>query len=250
MFDKISIVIPTHNNLRSLKDCLHSVIANSIRPYEIIVLDNASADGTKEYLAGLPEVRYIRNRKNLFFTKAVNKGIAASGGKYIFCLNDDCVILRKDWQGFYLSCLKKNRKIGVAGPYWKNISELPFGWIEPYAALYPAEVFRKIGPLPYYDDSFLLWWSDIYHAYKLMSRDYLLLPLARPLVDSFIRHCRTGESGETVLKFKPRLAKECFSWHGKKVMYRRLGIKDEDRLCGYYQGKIFQKADFPDFFKK
>jgi hypothetical protein len=128
----------------------------------------------------------------------------------------------------------------MVGPYWKNIDELPYGWIEPYATLYRRGLFDRLGGLPFHDRSFLLWWSDIYHAYKVMREGYYLLPLARPVVDAFVHHRRVGESGNTVLRLRPTLPRACFEFHGKTLMYRRLDITRESDLAGYYGGAVWE----------
>jgi len=188
-------------------------------------------------------VKSIRDTGNKFFTAAVNAGISHASGRYVFLLNDDTVLLREDWFPFYKRHLELNPRIAIVGPYWKNIDELPYGWIEPYATLYRREVFERFGGLPYFDFSFILWWSDIYHAYKLMRAGYYLLPLSRPVVDAFVFHRRIGESGRTVLSLKPSLPRECFNFHGKGVMYRRLGIESERDLAGYYGGAVWGAED-------
>jgi GT2 family glycosyltransferase len=240
MIKTVSIIIPTFNNVDTLKGCITSVLDNSPPSCELIVINNNSHDGTATYLESLKGVRHIRCDENLFFTKAINLGVGHATGKYLFFLNDDCVVLRKDWVDFYQGLLEQDRRIGAVGPYWKNIDELPYGWIEPYAAMVPRKQFVELGGLPYHDDSFVLWWSDIYYTYKLMQHGYYVVPLSRTVVERYIHHLRVGESGQTVLKFKKILPKECFQFHGKATMYERLGIGGDHQLVGYYQGHVYE----------
>jgi GT2 family glycosyltransferase len=236
---ELSIVIPTLNRLETLAPCLDSIRRCTSASHEILVYANACDRAMARYLDSVPDVRSIRDPGNRFFTKAVNIAIARSCGRYIFLLNDDTLVLRSDWFPFYRRHLELDPRIAVVGPYWKNIDELPYGWIEPYATLYRRDVFERFGGLPCFDSSFNLWWSDIYHAYRLMNAGCYLLPLARPVVDAVIHHRRVGESGDTVLSLKPSMPEECFNFHGKATMYRRLGIERDSDLAGYYGGLVW-----------
>ena len=236
---ELSIIIPTLNGLRNLRPCLESIERHTRASHETIVMANACDEDTARFLDSRPGITSIRTVENRYFTDAVNAGIARASGRYVFLLNDDTVLLRDDWFDFYRRHLELDPRIAVVGPYWKNIEELPFGWIEPYATLYRREIFDRFGGLPRFDFSFVLWWSDIYHAYKLMRAGYYLLPLARPVVDTFVFHRRIGESGETVLSLKATLPRGCFEFPGKELMYRRLGIGSESELAGYYDGSVW-----------
>jgi len=235
----VSIVIPTLNRLECLGPCIESIHRYTSVRYEIIVYANCCTRETAAYLHSARHVRAMIDSENRYFTEAVNRAIAQAHGRYVFLLNDDCVVLRPDWFAFYHGLLCLDRRIAMVGPYWKNIDELPYGWIEPYATLYPRQIFERFGTLPYFDDSFVLWWSDIYHAYKLMVAGYRPFPLQREVVDAFVHHRRAGESGDTVLSVKECLPRECFTFHGRDLLYRRLGISDDRELAGYFGGKVW-----------
>jgi len=90
----LSIVIPTYNRSRSLASCLVAVRNAVRRPYEIIVVDGASEDGTSAVLANVGEtmgerLRVLREPRREGFVKAANKGFRAARGKYLMWLNDD-----------------------------------------------------------------------------------------------------------------------------------------------------------------
>ena len=91
----LSIIILTHNTRDLLHACLKSIKENTkeIR-FEIIVVDNASSDGTMEMMKSeFPEVMYIYNNRNIGFTKGNNQGIRKSTGRYILLLNSDTEII-------------------------------------------------------------------------------------------------------------------------------------------------------------
>ena len=71
------------------------MLAGDKVPEELIVVDNASSDDTVEMLAReFPQVRVIANRENLMASKAVNQGIAAATGEFVFASADDNVVDR------------------------------------------------------------------------------------------------------------------------------------------------------------
>ncbi|MFC3395023.1 glycosyltransferase [Brenneria rubrifaciens] len=90
---KVSIYITTHNRLNKLKRAICSVLKQDYSNIEILVCDDASSDGTKEYMAALAEkdsrVIYLRNDNNQGACVARNMGIFKATGKFITGLDDD-----------------------------------------------------------------------------------------------------------------------------------------------------------------
>src|SRR5262249_3987227 len=89
-----SIVIPTYNGRELLRLCLASIERNRPRdpelPIEVIVADDASSDGTSEWMAKAhPAVRLVRLERNAGFCAAANAGMAAARGTFIHLLNND-----------------------------------------------------------------------------------------------------------------------------------------------------------------
>jgi hypothetical protein len=90
----ISVVILSWNDQNYLEECLQSLVNSTKRTMEIIVVDNASTDGTPDMVeAKFPMVKLIRNPENLGFPKGNNIGIQASRGKYVFLINSDVKVL-------------------------------------------------------------------------------------------------------------------------------------------------------------
>lgn len=91
MLPLVSAVIITHNRLELLKKSIDSVLKQSYPNMECIVVDDASADGTYEYLSTLNNIKYIRIPKedSKGGNHARNLGINASGGEWIAFLDDD-----------------------------------------------------------------------------------------------------------------------------------------------------------------
>jgi GT2 family glycosyltransferase/2-polyprenyl-3-methyl-5-hydroxy-6-metoxy-1,4-benzoquinol methylase len=110
-----SIVIVTYNELAYTRQCVDSIRQYTDEPYELIFVDNASTDGTVEYLRSLPEGKIITNAANRGFPAAANQGIQAAAGKQIVLLNND-TILTTGWLGRLLRALHSDARIGLVGP--------------------------------------------------------------------------------------------------------------------------------------
>lgn len=97
MADRFSVVIPNWNGLRFLKTCLDALRAQTFDDVEVIVIDNASSDGSQGFLkAEYPDICLIELESNLGFTGACNIGMEAATGAYIALLNNDTEV-QTDW---------------------------------------------------------------------------------------------------------------------------------------------------------
>ena len=86
----ISVVIPTWNGARHLAVCLDALRRQRLAPYEIILVDNASTDNTRDIVArDYPEVHLIALPENRRFAGACNVGIRAAQGEFVALLNND-----------------------------------------------------------------------------------------------------------------------------------------------------------------
>lgn len=92
---ELSIIIVNWNTEKQLKWCLNYIYQRTKGlKYEIFVVDNASEDGSVEMVEkNYPEVKLIKNRKNLGFAKANNKAIKKAKGKYVLLLNSDTKVM-------------------------------------------------------------------------------------------------------------------------------------------------------------
>jgi len=90
----VSVIVVTYNNVEYTRLCIDSVLRNTHAPrFEVIVVDNASTDGTRDYLEGLGSaVRVLFNERNEGFARANNQGIAGSQGSLVILLNNDTVV--------------------------------------------------------------------------------------------------------------------------------------------------------------
>jgi len=110
-----SIIIVSWNVKNKLADNLKSILASSGASFEIIVVDNASNDGTAEMIrTDFPQVQLIANSLNLGFAKACNQGLARSSGSFLLLLNPD-MLLRPTTLSDCLNWLKNEPRAAITG---------------------------------------------------------------------------------------------------------------------------------------
>ena len=151
----VSIVIPVFNNLQYTRQCLQALTENTPKGmYEVILIDNASSDGTKAYFSGLKaKYKIITNGTNVGFAKACNQGAQASVGNYIVFLNNDTIPL-KNWLSELVDFIAKHPNAGAVG----------------CKLLFPDNTVQHCGAAMRYDRKFFR------HPYKY-------LPSGHPLVN-------------------------------------------------------------------
>ena len=95
---KVSLIIPTRDNVSLLKNCLERVERlTTYRNYEILIMDNDSVDpATVEYLASTPH-RVIPFREPFNYSSINNAGVSHAEGEYVLLLNDDTEVISGEW---------------------------------------------------------------------------------------------------------------------------------------------------------
>lgn len=111
---KVSIIIVNYNTLHQLKRCLPSLQNLSYQDFEVIVVDNASIDGSADYIEQeFPHFRIIRSSENLGYTGGNNVGFKYASGDYIAILNPDTK-MEPDWLDRLVVALESNPHAGLA----------------------------------------------------------------------------------------------------------------------------------------
>lgn len=228
---KVSIVIPNYNGKHFMESCMKSLDVQTMRDFEVIVVDNGSTDGSAEYIkADYPDIRLIELAQNTGFTGAVNTGIKASQAPYVLLLNNDTEC-EPDFVGEMYRAIAGRRKVFSVSSkmirmYDKNSMDNAgdlysiVGWafnrgagrpVEEYnvrqpifsacggAAIYNKAVFDKIG---YFDNEFFAYREDLDIGYraKIYGYDNIYCPTAK------VYHVGSGTSGSTHNSFKVRLS--------------------------------------------
>jgi GT2 family glycosyltransferase len=116
----ISVVVVTWNARKYVDECLRSLYEDNVIPVEVIVVDNASTDGSPDLVAReFPSFRVLRNLQNLGFARANNIGIRESHGEYVCLLNSDVVLSRGTLYALY-QFMQANPRVAIAGPQMRG----------------------------------------------------------------------------------------------------------------------------------
>lgn len=112
----VSVVIVNYNTKKLTQECIDSVFnQTSGVEFEVILVDNASIDGSVELFENDKRLTFIKSETNLGFGKANNLGFQYSKGKYIFLLNSDTLLLDNAIKVFYEQMEKRDSRISCMG---------------------------------------------------------------------------------------------------------------------------------------
>jgi GT2 family glycosyltransferase len=185
------VIVPNWNGEDSLKDCLDSLRAQSLRA-QIIVVDNGSTDGSLELLEKYPGIEVIRHDSNRGYAGGVNPGFQRAidmNTDYVAAFNNDAVA-DKDWLKKLVECLDKHPHVGIAackvlstdGKHIDSTGDQYTVWGLPYprgrgesdinkyddrteifgasgaASLYRVSMLREVGLL---DEDFFAYYEDV-----------------------------------------------------------------------------------------
>lgn len=114
MMTKASIIIPTYNRLDLLQGCIESIRKHTDIPYEVIVVDNASTDGTADWCRR-EKLAFISLPRNEGFPIACNKGLRLSSGDTLVLLNNDTLVT-PNWLSNMSAALYSSTDVGIVGP--------------------------------------------------------------------------------------------------------------------------------------
>lgn len=197
-----SVIIPNWNGEHLLKDCLQSLKYQINKDFEIILVDNNSADESLKYVNNFfPQVKIIKLNKNFGFARAINEGVKASGAKYVVFLNNDTSVDR-DWLKYLIECANKHpevisinskllnfydrKKIDGVGILINEVGQArSIGWQESDegqyekeqyifgatggASLFKREDFIKVG---YFDESYFMYSEEVDFAFRAQFLGY------------------------------------------------------------------------------
>ena len=225
----VTVIIPNYNGMKFLETCLESLRTQTYRNFKILVVDNGSSDGSKEWLKN-QSVDTIFLEENTGFSGAVNIGIKAADTPYVILLNNDT---RAD--EYYVAEMVKtierspkifsvsSRMIQMYHPELMDDAGDMYcllGWayqrgigqsVKKYsrsrrvfsacagAAIYRREVFEQIG---YFDEMHFAYLEDLDVGYRarIYGYDNVYCPAA------VVYHVGSGTSGSKYNSFKVKLA--------------------------------------------
>ncbi len=265
---RATIVIPNYNGLSYIAACLTTLRNQDASDIEIIVVDNASTDGSRELvIRDFPEVRLIPMEENTGFSKAVNVGIKAASAPYVILLNNDtevdrafvnCLVnaIAKDERLFSVAAkmisLQEKDKIDDAGDFYTVL-----GWafargkganVTKYekagavfsacagAAVYRREIFDEIG---YFDEAHFAYLEDLDIGYR--ARIYGYRNGYEP--SAIVYHAGSAASGARYNAFKIELAAQNSVYVlAKNLCLLQWILHFPMILCGFFIKWIFFTA--------
>lgn len=179
----VSIVILTWNRKNDLRETLGKIRETAYSPIEIIVVDNASTDGTAEMVSSeFPAVNYLRQSKNSGIA-GYNVGFKAAGGEFVVALDSD------SYPGFdaitnMVALFDKNRDTGCIAfdvrshqnirPFNEAVDEVTREVAGYHGAGvgFRKELFEKAG---YWFEPFFLYFNEMDHALNILKAGYKIL---------------------------------------------------------------------------
>jgi len=124
----VDVIVCVHNALLDVQNCLNSVLAHSVEPYQLIIVDDGSDSATRDYLHAFAQqhsVQLLRNEQACGYTCAANQGLAVSTSPYAILLNSDTIVTPY-WLPRLVACAESDSRIGMVGPLsntasWQSI---------------------------------------------------------------------------------------------------------------------------------
>lgn len=228
---KVTIVIPNYNGKHFMEPCLSSLSEQTYKDFHILVVDNASSDGSIEYMEeNYPDIELIKLQKNYGFSKAVNIGIQHSRTPYVILLNNDTTVDTRYVEEMVKAIEKSPKIFSVSSKmiqmYHPELIDSAgdlytlLGWgvcrgcgrpVSNYtkydeiftacagAAIYRRSVFDEIG---YFDENHFAYLEDIDIGYRAHIYGYYNMYCPTALV----YHVGSGTSGSKYNSFKVKLA--------------------------------------------
>ena len=139
-----AVVILTWNSRRHIERCLQSLAEASSRSLQLIVVDNASSDGTADLVGAIaPDAELLKNSRNRGVAAARNQGLQRVRAPYAILLDDDTCVEPGAFD-LLLEYLDRRPEVGLAGPRLV----LPDGSIQPSCQLFPTVRDKLVRQLP------------------------------------------------------------------------------------------------------
>jgi GT2 family glycosyltransferase len=213
----VSIIIPTAGRRQVLKRCLDSIYSHTTTPFEIIIIDNDSQDGTAEYLVNEAKIRgnlkVFSQSVNHGYQKAVNIGLGKAKGEFILLFNDDAWVTGRetdgrDWLQVYIDELTANPKLGLIGPHGCESPALGTRILFFWCVMFRKSLYEQVGPLD--DIAFWNYGGDDDYCQRIRNAGFEIKELITNLrhdMNHVPDYVKKPELEESVLKLRAKYKK-------------------------------------------
>ncbi len=149
----LAVIIVSYNTREHTLECLRRLEKNTRLPHRVIIIDNASRDGSQTLLKGWSRKRrgrviFIQNKDNKGFARACNQGLElVDAGEYVCLLNSDLMV-PSGWALRLRDHFSDTDRVGAVGPLGRGI-----GGFQNYTSFYPAPGYpvQDFPPGPAFD---------------------------------------------------------------------------------------------------
>jgi len=119
---RASVVMPVYNSEKYLKSAMDSILEQSFKNFDFIIIDDASTDNSLEIIKSYtdPRIKLVINNKNQGISYSLNRGINLSSGEYIIRMDSDDISLPKRFEK-QIAFMDSHPKFGVCGTWVKTI---------------------------------------------------------------------------------------------------------------------------------
>ncbi len=231
----VDTIVLTWNRLDLIRPFVESYRACTVLPTRLIIIDNASNDGTAEYLASLRsspdcEIKVITNQENLGFVSGMNQGIKESRAQFV-CLANNDLIFSLGWLDELVNVFEANKQIGLLNPNSNNLGErLPAGeLIEQFGQEIHKKYRGTFVEMPFCIGFCLAIRREVIERIGGFSEEFQ--PFFFEDTDYSLRAQKSG--------FLIGVAKGAYVWHKEHASFDRIKKQAEERFTE--NKKIFEK---------
>lgn len=128
----ISVIMPVYNGEQYLKEAVDSILHQTFKDFEFIIVNDGSTDKTEEIILSYSDkrIRYIQNKQNLKIAKTLNKEIELAKGKYIARMDADDISLPERFEK-QIQFMRDNPNIDVCGTWLQTFGDIDDTWRHP-----------------------------------------------------------------------------------------------------------------------
>lgn len=121
---KVTVLMPVHNGEAFLREAIASILTQTFRDFELLVIDDGSSDSSAGIVHSLddPRIRLVHNELNLGLIATLNRGIDLARGEYIMRMDCDDISLPERLQR-QVEFMERNPEVGVCGVWYREFGE-------------------------------------------------------------------------------------------------------------------------------